>query len=64
MTENQHSYFENHASVETLFFTSDGFAFFKEADAFNHAKHLDDDEITTISRSETDELDEDEDDLF
>jgi len=65
MTENQRAYFDNHVGIETLFFTSDGFAFFKEADANNHAQHLDDNEVTTITRHELDGYEiEDEDDIL
>lgn len=64
MTENQRSYFENHAGVETLYFTSDGFAFFKEGDARNHAQYLDDEEVIAITRSEIEGSEAEEDDLF
>ncbi len=65
MTENQRAYFDNHAGIETLFFTSDGFAFFKEPDAYNHAQYLDDGEVTTITRYELEGYEmEDEDDTL
>jgi len=63
MDKNVRSYFNHHPDVETFYFTADGYAFFTENDAYNHARNLVDDEIKTISRLDCeeevfDELDE------
>ncbi len=47
-------YFDNHDSVDKLYFTSDGLAFFDEQNAVNHAKCLDDETVSTKTRSELD----------
>ncbi len=47
-------YFNNHQAVGKLFFTSDKLAFFDEQNARNHAKNLDDDSITAMTREEVD----------
>ena len=47
-------YFDNHDSVDKLYFTSDGLAFFDEQNAVNHAKCLDDEAVSTKTRSELD----------
>lgn len=52
MKEAAKSYFANHPNVDVFHFTSDGFAFFREKDAHNHSKHLQNDTITTITREE------------
>ena len=52
-------YFDNHNAVNKLYFTSDNLAFFDEQNALNHAKNLDDDTITSMTRAEVDrEVDE------
>jgi hypothetical protein len=51
-TEKQ--YFDNHETVERLFFTSDQLAFFDEQNAINHSKSLDDPTITTKTREQVD----------
>jgi len=43
--------FTTHPSVNKFYLTSDGQAFFKENDADNHAKSLEDKEVVSISRS-------------
>ena len=45
-------YFDNHDAVEKLYFTSDNLAFFDEQNAINHAKSLDDETVTTMTRDE------------
>lgn len=50
--EHAKQYFDNHTSVEQLFFTSDNLAFFDEQNAINHAKKLKDKGITTRTRDE------------
>ena len=45
-------YFDNHDAVEKLYFTSDNLAFFDEQNALNHAKSLDDEIVTTMTRDE------------
>lgn len=47
-------YFDNHSTVNRLYFTSDGLAFFDEQNAANHAKHLDDRTISSKTRDEID----------
>jgi hypothetical protein len=47
-------YFENHGTVNKLYFTSDNLAFFDEQNAINHASHLDDQTITSKTREEVD----------
>ncbi len=47
-------YFDNHGTVDLLYFTSDGLAFFDEQNAINHAKHLDDKTVATKTRAEVD----------
>ncbi len=47
-------YFDNHETVEILYFTSDGLAFFDEQNATNHATQLDDNTISTKTRAEVD----------
>lgn len=47
-------YFDNHKSVNKLFFTSDGLAFFDEHNANAHAEHLDDKTIKPRTREEID----------
>jgi hypothetical protein len=52
-------YFENHETVNQLYFTSDGLAFFDEVNAMNHAGNLDDTTISTKTRDEVEsELDQ------
>ncbi len=52
-------YFDNHNTVDKLYFTSDNLAFFDEQNAINHSKRLDDRTVTTKTRSEVDkELEE------
>jgi hypothetical protein len=52
-------YFDNHGTVDMLYFTSDQLAFFDEQNAINHAKQLDDKTITSMLREEVEEeLDE------
>jgi len=43
-------YFDNHNSVDKLYFTSDNLAFFDEQSAVNHAKKLDDETVTEMTR--------------
>ena len=50
------SYFDNHPQVDVFYFTSDGLAFFKENDAYNHSRKLGDYQVTEITREEADEL--------
>ena len=45
-------YFENHETVDMLYFTSDNLAFFDEQNALNHARKLDDDTVTYMTREE------------
>ena len=45
-------YFENHETVDMLYFTSDNLAFFDEQNALNHARKLDDDPVTYMTREE------------
>jgi hypothetical protein len=45
-------YFDNHSSVDLLYFTSDDLAFFDEQNATNHARQLTDETITTLTRDE------------
>jgi len=47
-------YFDNHSSVDKLYFTSDNLAFFDEQNAINHARNLEDDSVTELSRGEID----------
>ncbi len=47
-------YFENHNTVEQLYFTTDGLAFFDEQNALNHAKNLEDKSVVIKTRSEVD----------
>jgi hypothetical protein len=47
-------YFDSHTAVNKLYFTSDNLAFFDEQNALNHAVHLEDQSITTMSREEVD----------
>lgn len=47
-------YFDNHAAVNRLYFTSDNLAFFDEQNALNHASNLEDQTITSINRDEAD----------
>ena len=57
--KNAKEYFDNHNTVDKLYFTSDNLAFFDEQNAINHSKRLDDRTVTTKTRSEVDkELDE------
>jgi hypothetical protein len=54
-------------TTDLLYFTSDGLAFFDEQNARNHARKLDDDTITTMTREQAEAeleqlLDETEDD--
>jgi len=63
MDKNIRSYFDNYPDVDTFYFTADGYAFFTEQNACNHAKNLHIDEIRTVTRLECenesyDELDE------
>ena len=60
MNDNIQSYFDNHPNVDVFHFTSDGFAFFREHDARNHASHLDNDEVLTVTREELDNIDTEE----
>jgi hypothetical protein len=48
-------YFNNHEAVNKLYFTSDNLAFFDEQNAKNHARNLDDDTISVMTREEVDE---------
>lgn len=50
MDKNIFSYFENHPGTEVFYFTTDGYAFFHENDAINHAASLHDNTVMTISR--------------
>lgn len=50
MNTNEKSYFDNHPSVETFYFTSDGYAFYNENDAVNHAAKLGDDEVLKVDK--------------
>jgi hypothetical protein len=45
-------YFDNHTTVEQLYFTSDNLAFFDEQNAINHAGQLDDPTVTAMTRDE------------
>ena len=45
-------YFDNHSTVDVLFFTSDKLAFFEEQNALNHAAHLEDPTVQEITREE------------
>ena len=45
-------YFDNHETVDKLYFTSDNLAFFDEQNAINHAKELDDEGVTEMTRAE------------
>ena len=57
--KNAKEYFDNHNTVDKLYFTSDNLAFFDEQNAINHSKRLDDRTVTTKTRSEVDkELEE------
>ena len=47
-------YFENHETVDMLYFTSDNLAYFDEQNALNHARKLDDDTVTYMTREEVD----------
>jgi hypothetical protein len=47
-------YFDNHTTVEKLYFTSDNLAFFDEQNAINHAVKLDDATVTAMTREEVD----------
>lgn len=49
-------YFDNHNAVEQLYFTSDHLAFFDEQNAINHAKQLDDQTVTSMTREEADQV--------
>lgn len=52
-------YFDNHDTVDRLFFTNDGLAFFDEQNAINHATSLEDETVTEMTRDEVySELDE------
>ena len=46
------SYFELNQSIDIFHFTSDGWAWQYKKDAVIHAKHLQNDTITTITREE------------
>jgi hypothetical protein len=48
-------YFDNHNAVEQLYFTSDHLAFFDEQNAINHARQLDDQAVTSMTREEADQ---------
>jgi hypothetical protein len=50
--EHAKQYFHQHNSVERLYFTSDNLAFFDEQNALNHARHLEDGTITSMTREE------------
>lgn len=45
-------YFDNHSTVDVLYFTSDKLAFFEEQNALNHAAHLEDTTVQEITREE------------
>ena len=45
-------YFDNHDTVDKLYFTSDNLAFFDEQNAINHAGSLDDASVTEMTRDE------------
>ena len=45
-------YFDNHSTVNVLYFTSDNLAFFEEQNAQDHATHLDDDTVISMTRKE------------
>ncbi len=47
-------YFDNHDTVNKLYFTSDRLAFFDRQNAMNHARNLDDDTVTAMTREEVD----------
>ena len=55
MNSNEKYYFDNYPDTDIFYFTSDGYAFFNEHDANNHAGKLEDDEVRTIDREEADE---------
>jgi hypothetical protein len=42
--------FVKNPSVQELYFTSDGLAFFERTDALNHARVLKDSDISTVKR--------------
>lgn len=44
------SIFSEHPEEDTVYITSDGFGYFNEHDARNHARTLPNDEIVTITR--------------
>jgi hypothetical protein len=52
--ENAKQYFNHHNAAQRLYFTSDDLAFFDEQNAMNHAKHLEDQAITSMTREEVD----------
>jgi hypothetical protein len=43
--------FNSNPDIETLYFTSDGFAFFNENDARSHAAKLQDNQVDKIDKS-------------
>jgi len=52
MNNNCKHYFDIHQNVNEFFFTSDNLAFFKDADARNHAGNLKDKAVTKVTREE------------
>lgn len=53
--EHAKQYFDQHDTINKLYFTSDGLAFFDEQNAINHAKKLDDASVTALTREEAEE---------
>ena len=51
--KNAKQYFDNHPLADVLWFTTDGVAFFDEHAATDHARKLDDDTVTEVTRVET-----------
>jgi len=47
-------YFDDHRTVNKLYFTSDSLAFFDEQNAITHAAHLDNQTIISKTREEVD----------
>lgn len=54
MNEQIALYFRHHPKIDTFYFTSDGYAFFRMADAQTHVQHLHDKEILQYQRHEID----------
>ena len=52
MNDNIRSYFKHHATVDEFHFTADGCAFFLYDDAYNHAQHIGEETILSVTREE------------